>query len=242
MYHLQRQIDKLKKMLLTLGTMVEESVHGAISAVQNRDVDKADSVVKGDRKVDEMEIEVEEECLHTLALHQPVAFDLRFVVAVLKINNDLERIGDLAVNIAEQARFLASQGRIERVPFDLVGMSQKVEWMLRTSLDALVNIDAQEARAVRKVDDDVDAIHRGMYDKVAAAIRDDPRHIEQMIHLLNVSRQLERIADHAVNIAKDVLYMAEGEIVRHQRKLSNPSADAPATDATNTPPADPPEQ
>jgi len=220
MYHLQRQIDKLKKMLLSLGTMVEESVHAAIDAVQSRDVEEATRVVENDRKIDEMEIEVEEECLHTLALHQPVAFDLRFVVAVLKINNELERIGDLAVHIAEQARFLAGQGRVERVPFDLVGMSRKVEWMLRTSLDALVNVDAEEATNVRKFDDKVDEIHRGMYDKVAASIRENPEHLEQMIHLLNVSRQLERLADHAVNICKDVLYMAEGEIVRHQSKLA----------------------
>ncbi len=215
--HLQRQIEKLKKMLLSLGAMVEQSVHDSIEAVQQRDADLARGVVENDRRIDEYEIEVEEECLHTLALHQPVAFDLRFVVAVLKMNNDLERIGDHAVNVAEQAQFLASESRIDHVPFDLETMAQLVEQMLHKSLDALVNIDTEQAHAVRALDDQVDAIHRDMYDQVADAIRKHPDQLEQLIHLSNVSRQLERMADHAVNIAKDVLYMAEGEIMRHMR-------------------------
>lgn len=215
--HLQRQIEKLKKMLLSLGALVEEAVQHAIAAVRQRDSERARQVIAGDTRIDLHEIDLEEECLHTLALHQPVAFDLRFVVAVLKINNDLERIGDLAVNIAEQAEFLASESRVEQMPFDLAGMSEKVESMLRQSLDALVNIDVARARAVRALDDEVDAIHRGMYERVTASIRRQPGQLEQMIHLLNISRQLERIADHAVNIADDVLYLAEGEIARHHR-------------------------
>jgi phosphate transport system protein len=222
MRHLDRQMDKVKKYLLTLGTMVEESLHDAIRAIQERDVDLAEQVIERDRQIDEQEIEVEEECLHTLALHQPVAHDLRFLVSVLKINSDLERIGDLAVHIAEQARFLASEGPVERWPFDLTGMSQHVEWMMRTSLDALVNVDTDKATRVREVDDQVDEIHRGMYDAVTEQMRKQPEQLEQMIHLLNLSRQLERTADHACNIAKDVLYLAEGEIVRHKRKSLNP--------------------
>jgi phosphate transport system protein len=223
MRHFQRQIEKIKKQLLSLGTMVEENLHQAIGAIQNRDVAAAEKVIRGDREVDEKEIDVEEECLHTLALHQPVAMDLRFLVAVLKINSDLERIGDLAVHIAEQAKFLASEGRIEHWPFDLTRMSQHVEWMLRTSLDALVNVDPSKAGQVRAVDDEVDDIHRGMYDAVTSHIREHPDEAEQMIHLLNVSRQLERTADHACNIAKDVLYLAEGEIVRHSSRSMKPT-------------------
>jgi len=133
------------------------------------------------------------------------------------MNNDLERIGDHAVNVAEQAQFLASESRIDHVPFDLETMAQLVEQMLLESLDALVNIDTEQAHAVRALDDQVDAIHRDMYEQVADAIRKHPDQLEQLIHLSNVSRQLERMADHAVNIAKDVLYMAEGEIMRHMR-------------------------
>jgi phosphate transport system protein len=215
-------MDKVKKYLLSLGTMVEESLHDAIRAIQDRDVDLAEQVINRDRQIDEQEIEVEEECLHTLALHQPVAHDLRFLVSVLKINSDLERIGDLAVHVAEQAKFLAQEGQIEQWPFDLTAMSQQVEWMLRTSLDALVNVDADKATQVREADDQVDDIHRGMYDAVTEQMRAHPDQLEQMIHLLNLSRQLERTADHACNIAKDVLYLAEGEIVRHKRKSLNP--------------------
>jgi phosphate transport system protein len=196
--------------------MVEESLHDAIRAIQNRDVELAEKVINRDRQIDDQEIEVEEECLHTLALHQPVAHDLRFLVSVLKINSDLERIGDLAVHVAEQAKFLANEGRVEQWPFDLTGMSQQVEWMMRTSLDALVNVDTEQAAKVREVDDEVDDIHRGMYASVTEQMRQHPDQLEQMIHFLNISRQLERTADHACNIAKDVMYLAEGQIVRHR--------------------------
>ena len=216
--HLHRQIEKLKKMLLAVGARVEEALHSAIEVVQNRDVDQANQVIDGDRNIDLMEIDVEEECLHTLALHQPVAADLRLIVAILKINSDLERIGDLAVNIAEQARFLAGEGRVDQWPYDLPGMTRSVQKMLRESLDALVNMDVEKARFVRKLDDEVDTIHRGMYSQICRAIREDTDQLEQMIHLLNISRQLERIADHAVNISKDVIYMVEGDIVRHKRR------------------------
>lgn len=215
-YHLHRQVSRLKKMLLGLGALVEEAVQTAIEAVKNRDPELAKRVIDGDSAVDAAELEVEEECLHALALHQPVAQDLRFVVSVLKINNDLERIGDLAVNLAEQARFLAGERQVKAIPFDLKGMAEKVELMLRTSLDAVVNLDEAAAERVRQLDDEVDAIHRGMYDKVEQAIQSDPSELEQMIHFLNISRQLERIADHSKNIAKDVLYMIKGEIVRHR--------------------------
>ncbi len=215
--HLERQIDKLKKMILSLGAQVEEAVGSAIQAIHDRDPNLADRVIDNDTQIDGHEVELEEECLHTLALHQPVAFDLRYVVANLKINNELERIGDLAVNIAEQAISLAGEARVESIPFDLQGMTQRVRKMLKESLDALVNIDPDLAEAVRGEDDHVDAIHRDMYQAVERAIRDDVGHVEQFIHFLSVSRNLERIADHCVNIAEDVIYMAKGDIRRHSR-------------------------
>lgn len=215
-YHLQRQIEKLKKLLLSVGAQVEENVHGAIQAILTRDPELAQRVIDADNRIDELEIELEEECLHCLALDQPVAYDLRFVVACLKINNDLERIGDLAVNLGEQAVFLTRERQVKAFPFDLKGMGERVEAMLRKSLDAFVNQDPVEAQAVRDLDDEVDAIHRGMYEKVEQAIRSDTGELQQMIHFLNISRQLERIADHATNIAKDVLYITQGEIVRHR--------------------------
>lgn len=215
--HLQRQIDQLKTMVLTLGGRVEHAVQKAIHAVQQRDPDLAREVIKGDTSIDMSEVQIEEECLHTLALDQPVAFDLRYVIAVLKINNELERIADLAVNIAEQAVALADEPRLESTPYDLEGMTRRVRGMLKESLDALVQVDPTLAEQVRGEDDEVDAIHSSMYRAVEQAIRTDVSRVEQLIHMLSVSRNLERMADHCVNIAEDVIYMAEGDIRRHSR-------------------------
>ncbi|MEX0655847.1 MAG: phosphate signaling complex protein PhoU [Phycisphaeraceae bacterium] len=215
--HFQRQITNLKQTILALGAQVEQAVQRAIEAVHERDPDLAQRVIDGDEQIDMLEVDLEEECLHTLALHQPVAFDLRYVIAVLKINNELERIGDLAVNIAQQAMFLAEQAQPPHT-FDMQAMSGLVRRMVKQSLDALVNIDPALAERVREQDDEVDAIHRAMYQKVEAAIAADVAHTEQYIHMLSVSRNLERMADHAVNVAEDVVYMARGEILRHTPK------------------------
>ena len=224
--HFQRQIDRLKKLILSLGAMVEESFEGAIRAVQTRDVELARQIIAADDQIDAMEIDVEEECMHTLALYQPVALDLRYVVATLKINNDLERIADLAVNIAEQAVFLSGLPHPQDPPFDLAAMTRTVQVMLKNSLDALVNVDAALAQSVRDTDDEVDAIHRRMYSSIEKALREHPQDASRLIHLLSVSRHLERIADHTVNIAEDVIYMAQGDILRHSRVHRIPK-DAP---------------
>ncbi|SYZ72850.1 Phosphate-specific transport system accessory protein PhoU [Candidatus Zixiibacteriota bacterium] len=213
--HLQREIDKLKKKILALSAVVEESVNHAVRSISARDLRLADKVMDGDKEIDQMEVDVEEECLKILALDQPVAIDLRFIIAVLKINNDLERIGDLAANIAERAAFLATKEPVD-IPFDFPGMSQLSESMLRRSLDALVNLDAKLAYEVINSDDAVDEMHREMYSRIQEEIVKRPEKLDCLINLLAVSRQLERIADHATNIAEDVIYMIEGEIVRHQ--------------------------
>jgi phosphate transport system protein len=213
--HLQRQFDRLRKMILSVGALAEESLHQAIRAINERDVDLARQVIADDRKVDMMEVEVEEECLHTLALYQPFANDLRFLIAVLKINNDLERIADLATKLAEQGIFLASKPELGVIPFDMAGMVERAGSMLRKSLDALVSLDSKLAREVLEQDDEVDRIHESMYSNVIQAIKEDPERLEQYIHLINISRTLERIADYTVNISEDVLYISGGDIVRH---------------------------
>jgi phosphate transport system protein len=220
--HLERQATRLKKQVLALGAMVEEVVRDAITAIDTRDADLAKRVISADAQIDRAEIDMEEECLHTLALHQPVAFDLRYVVAILKINNELERIGDLAVNIAEQALFLAAQPPVTPMPLRFADMQERVQVMLHGALDALVSIAPDEARAVRLMDAQLDEMHKRTYAQVEERIRQNPADAERIIHFLNVSRQLERIGDHAVNIAEDVVYMAEGELLRHSRK--SPSA------------------
>lgn len=213
--HFNRQIDKLKQMILWLGTLAEESVESAIRAVKTRDLKLARQVIQGDSKIDQMEIEVEEECLHTLALYNPVANDLRFVVSVLKINTDLERIADKAVNIAEQVSGLIDSPLVDIVPFDFLGQSERVRGMLKKSLDALVTADVDLADWVRRADDQVDKVHREIARNVKQAIREHPDQVDGLLTLWSLSRQLERIADHAVSIAEDVIYTVRGEILRH---------------------------
>ena len=213
--HLRKEIENLKKEILIVGAIAEQSVREATRAIEHRDENLARSVIEKDINLDQMEVEVEESCLKILALHQPVATDLRFIVAVLKINNDLERVGDLAVNIAERALFLANHPEVN-VEFDFTTMAVKTQEMLKKSLDALVNLDARLARKVCACDDEIDAMNRQMYLMVQEAMNAHPDQIEPLIHLLSASRHLERIADHATNIAEDVIYMIEGEIVRHK--------------------------
>jgi phosphate transport system protein len=213
--HLQKEIENLKKKLLVLGAKVETSVRDATLSIEKRDAVLAQKIIDNDIDTDNKEIEIEEDCLKILALHQPVAIDLRFIVAVLKINNDLERIADLAVNIAERAVFLSTQPRVN-ISIDLVDMAHKAQLMLKQSLDALINHDAELAHKVCTSDDVVDGMNRQMYLKVQEAILKNPEQISALIHLLSASRHLERIADHTTNIAEDVIYMIEGQIVRHR--------------------------
>lgn len=219
--HFEREIENLEKMVLSLGTMVEESVQKSLKSLTTRDSILGLSVIDSDNKIDDMEVFVEEECLKLLALYQPVANDLRLIVAILKINNDLERIGDLAVNIAERAVFLATQDRVD-IPEDLHQMARKTLVMLKGSLDALVNRDSVLAREICAADDDVDEINRKMYNQFGENIRTQPEKLDCFTHLLSASRYLERVADHATNISEDVIYLVEGEIIRHRRDASQP--------------------
>ena len=214
---LQIEIDNLKKQILSLGAMVEEQVNKAIRALGKMDVEIARDVIKVDKKVDEYEVEVEEECLKILALHQPVAVDLRFITAVVKINNDLERIGDEAVNIAERVIFLGSRPPLV-VSFDYKEMSEKTIKMLKDSLDALVNLDIDLAYKVRLDDDEIDSLDRGFFEKVKQIIPDNSERVGSLIHLFSISHHLERIADHATNIAEEVIYLIEGIIPRHKKQ------------------------
>ena len=194
--------------------MVEEAVQKAVTAMVERDLQLAALVIASDQIIDDAEVDVEEECLKALALYQPVAKDLRYIVAVLKLNNDLERIADLAVDIAQQVAPLAAENCIP-YPVDLMPLASRTQSMLRKALDALADVDCSAAYAVCAADDEVDAMHRDVYAQVKALVRAQPEKASALIHLLSVSRYLERVADLATNIAEDVIYMMEGEIVRH---------------------------
>ena len=213
--HLQNELEKLKKKILSLSSVVEESVEKSVRSVEERNEILAREVLDNDHSIDLTEVEVEEECLKILALHQPVAIDLRFLVTVLKINSDLERIADIAVNIAERSIYLCREKPIT-MPFDFAEMTTKTRSMLKRALDALIQQDSSIANQVCVDDDEVDAINRQMYDKVYQAIRNSPHLVEPLINCLSISRHLERIADYATNIAEDVIYMVEGTIVRHK--------------------------
>jgi phosphate transport system protein len=212
--HLQREIDELKKHILSVCTLVEEQVQQAVVAVIDRNAGLARQVERRDQEIDRMEVEVEEDCLKILALYQPVAVDLRLIVSALKINNDLERIGDLAVNIARKGIAIGAFPALD-IPIDLQAMSEKTQAMLHSSIEALVNIDPLLASDVCARDDQIDHMKRENRLKAQDLIRQDPPNVEFYLNLLAVSRNLERIADLATNIAEDVIYMAEGKIIRH---------------------------
>jgi phosphate transport system protein len=212
--HLDREIELLKAKTLSLAARVEEALRHALKSVRDRDARLAAQVIEGDTVIDQLEVALEEECLKALALYQPVAQDLRFIVSIIKVTNELERIGDLATDVAERAQFLADLPA-EPVPPSLMSMAAKVQAMVKRSLDSLVNADADLARDVCRSDDEVDALHAGMFELVQAAMHDDPGKIAVYLPFLSISRYLERAGDHATNIAEDVIYSIEGRIVRH---------------------------
>ena len=213
--HLLRDLDYLKKEILAVGSLVEEAIHKATTALIERRPELAVEVIDGDNTIDEREVHVEEECLKALALHQPVATDLRFIITVLKVNNDLERMGDLAANIAARAKALSADSPLP-VTAEFGEMVEQVRLMVRQSLDALVNLDVELARAVYVADDVVDKLHRRMFRTVQEQMKQSPDAVERGTHALSVSRHLERIADLATNIAEDVQFMVDGEIIRHR--------------------------
>lgn len=215
---LHKELDKLKKLLLSLGTLVEDRFHAVTAAIEKMDVESARKVIASDHEVDEMEVEVEEECLKIIALYQPVAVDLRFLIGAIKINNDLERIADQAVNIGQRVITIAAHPEVDPL-YDYTEMADKTGIMLKKSLDAFVNMDAELANRVRAMDDEVDAMKHEVYDLVKQAIRKHPEEVSNLINMFLISRHLERIADHATNIAEEVLYMIDGEIVRHSYRM-----------------------
>jgi phosphate transport system protein len=211
---IQAELDNLKKSLLILSAEVEDAVQKSVQALLTFDRGLAEKVIAGDNRIDRMEVELEEECLKVMALHQPVAFDLRFIVSVLKINNDLERVADFACNIAARAIDLNNFNRIEP-PYDIKVMTEKVKMMLSVGLDALMKNDSSLARTTIEMDEAVDDMHRENFERCAAAIKQNSQQVENFMQYLTISRYLERIGDLATNISEDLIYQLEGRIIRH---------------------------
>ncbi len=213
--HLQRDLDQLTRSLMGVAALVEDMTAKSLRALRERSVDLAHEVQRQDREIDAREIDVEEECLKILALHSPVASDLRQVVTFLKVNNDLERAGDLARNLAERAESLAVAESVE-APEQIWAMAERIPKMLRGALDAVVGGDTELAYSVIAEDEVVDRSHEAMYGVVAAMIEENPESAAVCIQFLSISRYLERMADLATNIAEDVVFLVKGEVVRHR--------------------------
>jgi phosphate transport system protein len=212
--HLSRDLENVQRRVLALASAVEQVIEQSIRALFNRDSALARKLIASDTPIDMEENQIEEECLKILALHQPVASDLRRVATIVKINNDLERMADLAVNIAERALALAP-GPDVPVPAVFRQMTDLTNLMVRDSLDAFLRLDVSLAKRVCRLDDEVDRYNREIIDDVSDYMRGSPAHVDPGLHLFSAARQLERIADHATNIAEDVVYLVEGKIIRH---------------------------
>lgn len=218
--HLIRDLDKLHRDILSVGALVEEVIHEAMEALDQANPDKAAELFKKDDEIDRWEVSIEEECLKILALHQPVAADLRRITAVLKISAELERVADLGVHIAERAQGLSAGPHID-VPDTLKQMSQRAIQMLHKSIDAYVELDSKLARSVCAQDDEVDQLNREVIDQLTELMEQSPEKVKVALHLFSASRHIERVADHATNIAENVVYLVEGAIIRHRSPIEN---------------------
>src|SRR5262245_35299562 len=221
-HHFEEELQALKRRLLNMGALVEERVHQAIQALIERRPEVTDRIVAGDQDVNDLQIEIDDRCLKLLALQQPMASDLRLITAAMKINSDLERIGDQAVNIAENASLLLAHPPLKPL-LDLPRMAELAQQMTRDSLDSFVRRDPALARSVLQRDDEVDQLKDQNFRVLLTYMMADPGTIERALALILVARNLERIADHATNIAEDVIFLVEAKDVRHHHEEKTPS-------------------
>jgi phosphate transport system protein len=212
--HFHEELEALKQTLLAMGGLVEDQIRHAMQALVDRDDALASEVIERDRQVNAYDVEVDAQCVELLALHQPAAGDLRFITTAMKIVTDLERIGDQAVNIAQRVIELNAEPQLK--PYiDLPRMAERAQAMVKESLDAFVARDTELARRVRAEDDEVDALKEQIFRELLTFMMEDPRSIPRAIRLILISRCMERVADHATNIAEMVIYLVEGKMVRH---------------------------
>ena len=216
--HLIRDLDHLHRTVLTMCGRVEEMIHAAVEALHKPDFDRAVEIIRRDDEIDRWDVQIEDKCLKILALHQPVAIDLRRITTVLKISGELERVADLAVNIVERAVGLLDAPELQ-IPDKLVDMAQAAVDMLHRSIDAYVTLDTQLARKVCLDDDAVDQANAELIEQLIDQMHRQPERLDALLHLFSALRQVERVADHATNIAEDVVYLVEGKIIRHWKSL-----------------------
>ena len=212
--HLDQDLDRIRQELLRMGGLVEEMIGGAMQALIDRDAEHANVVIATDNEVDTLEKQIDDRCHIVLGLRQPTATDLRFLVSVMKIATDLERMGDAAVNVAQYVEVLNREPQLK--PYiDLPRMSTLVRGMVRDSLDSFVARDTGKALDVWRRDDQVDGLYRQLFRELLTFMMEDPKTVTRALHLLLVARNFERIGDHATNIAEMVIFMVKGKSIRH---------------------------
>jgi len=219
--HLREELDELNDWLLEMSALVEDSIARSVNAVVNRDNEAALTVFHNEARINKLEIQIDNIAIRLLALQQPVAVDLRFVTMSIKINNNLERMGDIAVNIAECALSLLGMPPL-KPQIDIPYMAKLAQDMIRNSIDAFVRKDTDLARAVLRSDDAVDTLRDKMYAEIVKFMEEDPSRVHPGVDHLFIARGLERLADHATNIAEDVLFFVQGVDVRHNAEASPP--------------------
>jgi phosphate transport system protein len=212
--HFHEELSRLKSRVLAMSDLAEKLLSTAVEALLERDAAKAETVIHADRELDAIEMEIDDACIHLLALQQPMARDLRLITMAMKIANDLERVGDHAVNISEGVKHLVEQPPLAQFPA-IEEMASMASAMLSDALDAFVRSDAQNAREVCRRDDRVDSLHDSLFRILLTHMMEDPRRIGPSLSLLLVSRNLERVADLATNIAEDVVFLVEGRTIKH---------------------------
>jgi phosphate transport system protein len=213
-HHFEAELQNLRNQLLTMGGMVEERVHRAVHALIHRSEEDAKRIIASDKEINDLQMDVDNRCLKLLATQTPLAVDLRLITSAMKINADLERIGDQAVNVAESVLVLIPQPPLKPL-IDIPRMAGIAEKMIRDALDAFVKKDAELARDVLRRDDEVDELKDQVFRELLTYMMADPGTIQRALALILISRNLERIADHATNIAEDVIFIAEARDVRH---------------------------
>ena len=223
MRHFQNELEQLKAKLLEMSALVESAIYRSVQGVVEKNEELARQVIKNEGRVNQLEIEIDDMAISLLALQAPMAADLRLITAAIKINNDLERMGDLSVSMAEGAIALISEPVI-RPLIDIPHIAALAQGMVRKALDAFVSRDAELARSVLASDDAVDNLRTASYHELTSFMENNPSQIPQALRLLSVVRNLERIADHATNIAEDVLFLVKGIDVRHQNEARTPVA------------------
>ena len=221
--HLEKDVNQVRNRILDLGEMVAESIETASAMIQNYDLVLVNQVYEVEQLIDKIEVEIEEECLKVLALHQPVSENLRFLIVVLKVNNDLERMGDQLKNIAERIEYISDKDRVV-ADLNLHSMAELCSKMVKESIVALTQQDAKKARTVLELDDELDIMHAATYKTLTKVMLDKSESIRAALSLLTVSSNLERIGDLATNIAEEIISMEEGEIVRHKNLTEVPKS------------------